>query len=405
MGNTPTVEYKAGQKVDARYNNNESVYYPATIIKVHEFGKYDVKFTDNGQIVTVFWDDIKATYSSPSAPSTSLSKIEFCGNKNMLSKAQAPSASSDSIKTFDYNIALNTHDSNDWHDVLKRVDFRLKNKQTVKLDIALSSQQDFDRQQMEKLEAMCACIGGETLPRDIQAPNHEQTVQYITEHILTAAKCHNSNKKANADEHKYEYLRQLKNIDIVSQNASTALQYEIVMDLDYDVLVATGDITRDAFKKQMIGELSHALRIHETLIEVEQVRKGSVVVVVTFSAVGFILFLFAAWGIRKLSFLVKKTWNTDCSGEDLQHLVVRDVVLVDWRQKEYNAVVVEKIENMNGSWIKVEYDGKPFMFKNVETLPLNSPRLHLKEPGCEYKASIYPDEGRKVSFHVEPITD
>merc|ERR1711879_166355 len=130
---------------------------------------------------------------------------------------------------------------------------------------------------------------------------------------------------------------------------------------------------------------------------------------------GAIFLFFAGWNQKKISFPIKKNvegmfggkfgdkFGDKVDGEMLLAVDPGDEVFVDWKDEQYVATVLEKKINAQNGWITVHYQGDPFMFVNTETLPLSSPRLHLKEPGSMYEACLYPDEGGNLAIDVSEV--
>merc|ERR1712228_110245 len=214
---------------------------------------------------------------------------------------------------------------------------------------------------------------------------------------------------ANGTNEDLKYVNRLKSIDIlpdIEQKTDVwskyGMRYKIAMDLNYNDMVAEND----KFKEEMVSELASILNVHSSLINIECAVKGSVIVTFGVCAIGFVLALFGYWSVQKLSYLIeKKIQRKGSFGEMLKGLTVGDEVLVDYNDKVYDAKVIQKFQTEMDAWVKIEYLDKPFMFQNTEKLVLSSPRLHIKEPGYQYQASLYPDEGGSISFEVIPISN
>merc|ERR1712013_279869 len=89
------------------------------------------------------------------------------------------------------------------------------------------------------------------------------------------------------------------------------------------------------------------------------------------------------------------------SGEMLPDMQAGEQVMVDYKGKQFDARIVQKVETLERSTVKIKYEDKPFWI-NTETLDLKSPRLHLKEPGSALKAAVYPGAEGEVVFDVRP---
>eukprot|EP00484_Ammonia_sp_Unknown_P023357 CAMPEP_0197050948 /NCGR_PEP_ID=MMETSP1384-20130603/25737_1 /TAXON_ID=29189 /ORGANISM="Ammonia sp." /LENGTH=440 /DNA_ID=CAMNT_0042483435 /DNA_START=14 /DNA_END=1336 /DNA_ORIENTATION=- len=435
MGNSPTVEYEVGMQVDARYDGNQTAYFPAKIIKKHEYGRYDVKFTDTAKIITVFWDDIKPSYHSTpqqtqhtNSPNPHHKRAEISSSLNE-SKLQQKLQENldngvyDAMPTKVFNISLTSpHNNNNndddhaakneraWNEFVRTFDFYLRRRRKIQLELETSSSAtSFDLTHLQKFEQLLFAMGGEPLCRDVILSKQEQAGQYIVERIQQTAT--DKNRKP---EHvqAVQYIDKLKHIQILpAQHASNdsddvfskyGLRYEISMDLDYDALVTESN--REQFRDEVTSEIASVLNVHPSLVRVDAMRKGSVIISVGICAVALVLIVFGAWSVCKLKYLVSKRRTKKLSeGEKLLNVCIGDQVVVDYEQKEYDAEVVEKYENAKGAWVKVAYIDKPFVFQNTEKIELSSPRLRLKEPGFQYEAVLCPREGGNVNFEILPI--
>merc|ERR1712013_680275 len=249
----------------------------------------------------------------------------------------------------------------------------------------------FDVSMLRKIERLLRVVGGEALGREMIDVERQKTKAHIVESISRCAEEKDS---------ELNYLHTLKSIDVLEnekENESEneiesvwsryGLRYRISMDLDFAETVTANAHFDSAMRK----ELSSVLGVDASLV-------------LSACAVSLTLILFQCkeWAREKMSFLIQRKGQNGKGGEELK-VGVGDEVTVDYDGKQYAATVRSLMENAQGRSLTVEYVGRPFFFRNTETLPRNSPRLHFAEPGGAYLATLYPDEGGQVSFQVMPV--
>ncbi len=296
---------------------------------------------------------------------------------------------------------LSAASDQEWDAAIKSLDRSLQNNERMTLRVSLcGDQQRMNMAKMRKMEKLLAAMGGESLCEMVLNYDGQKTADHIVDRLENAAE-----EKADG----LRFVDSLKSVDIVEGSsggdfwANYGTRCRLTMDLDFDETVTENG----TFKEEMAGEMASVLGVDASLIRIESTERGSVIVTVTLCAVGAVMLLFAGWSMEAVSFMVnRRKAAMGGTGEMLTEVVPGDEVLVDWKGQQYAAKVVERTLRVGTGWITVHYVGDPFTFRNTEKLPLNSPRVHLKEPGSTscYTASLYPDEGGNVSFEVIPLT-
>eukprot|EP01083_Nonionella_stella_P093110 260791_1 len=406
-----TYQHEVGTEVVARYNGNESQYYHCKIIKIHNHphaGCYDVQFTASGKIKTVFSDDIKPFYGS-SSESHSLAQKQI--NQINLDEFKR---NIQSTQTFD--ISLSDHHvhskKTQWNtNDMKRFNTSLQNNEMVKVKLSTQTHTasthkstSFNLNHLRAFEETVRSIGGDKFCDDIMSCHNEKATQYIINKIQ------NVNKKEEKTSDEYKYISNCKSIKPVKMKPSNewGLSYELTMDLNYNKYV----LRNTHFAKELTDEIASILEVHPSLISVESLRKGSVVATVRIIGCGLVLFLFGVWhGVKRIAFYIFSTQNKEREKGEVLHVNCGDAVQVEYGGTYYDAVVLQKHEDIkkNDSWIQVEYTNKPFLFGNTEKVRLDSGRVEIKQPGDDGQppcvlAALYPrDEQGNNSFEFIPI--
>jgi len=441
MGNSAAVSYPIGIRVDARYSGNDATFHPGKIVRVHSAtNQYDVKFLSTGEIRTVSWDDIKSnpygvplepipseprpitTTSSPSTQRRTYFDADFDWEglygidiDAVLDDIERLERELETISTVDLpmdgamKLNLSSASEHEWDAVIKSVDRSLRNNERMTLRVTLSDGTKSKRpstamslSKMKKMESLLTAIGGESLCESVLKYDGQQTAKRIVERIEGAA-------EQKADE--IRFVERLKSVEMVDGDGGSdggsdgdfwskyGMRCRLTMDLDFDEVAAENE----EFGEQMTAEIASILEVDASLIRIDSTERGSVIVTVTLCAIGAVAILFAA-SVEAFSFLVKRREYKKGGNGEILKVMPGDEVLVDWKGQQFAAKIVEKVERVKCAWITVHYIDDPFLFWNTEKLPLDSPRVHLKEPGSTYKASLYPDEGGNVSFEVVPLS-
>merc|ERR1719295_543355 len=256
-----------------------------------------------------------------------------------------------------------------------------------------------DLRKMRKMESLLTEIGGESLSKRVLKYDERKTRKRIIERIEKAA-------EEKCDETRF--VETLKSVEIVGDQKDDddfwtkyGIRCRLTLDLDFEETVTENE---ELFGEKMTAEIASILDVDASLIRIDSTEKGSVIVTVTLCAICAIFLFFAGWKKTKISFPIKKSVEEVVDGEMLLAVDPGDEVFVDWKDEQYTATVLEKKVNAQSGWITVHYQGDPFMFVNTETLPLSSPRLHLKEPGSVYEACLYPDEGGNLAIDVSEVS-
>ena len=360
MALQPGKRYNVGDRVCARYSGFGNGYNPGTIVRVHSTSnQYDVRFYA-GKTVTLFASEITEQLIS--------TKIDcFLSGQKKSTTILSDLHSSDTMTNRQYQNLISSHRQNQ--------KYKAPNPEEP---WNLRRFKEFERSNRSR------CL------RAFNA-NSEQTSKNIVDQIHCASNQKESNLRyIKSDTLKYvKPLQKTENINIEDQSQKKTddlfTEYgsrcTISMDLDFDKLVLGNDKFNDEFNE----ELASILDVDPTMIRIESVKKGSVIVTVAI-IVGVVAALSVGAVIAKCI--------SDCAAPPRNPrpppLIVQsrqgsfvvkrgDPVHVDYKNKRHEARVFGISGDIDrGDFVTVEYigDTKPYWFQKKETLPMDSRRLH-----------------------------
>lgn len=154
----------------------------------------------------------------------------------------------------------------------------------------------------------------------------------------------------------------------------------ISMDLDFDKLVLGNDNFNDEFNE----ELACILNVDPSMVRIESVQKGSVIVIFIVIGVGVVVLPAIAAAGALYQGRKSRTPRLEPLSVSPSPGVSIPVhnghrVFVNYKDKQYEARVFGTSNDIDrGQLVTVEYIGntKPFWFQKKETLELNDPRIN-----------------------------
>ena len=352
--------YNVGDRVCARYSGFGNGYNPGTIVRVHtKSNQYDVRFYA-GKTVTLFASEITEQLVS--------TKIDcFVSQKKKSTASHIDSISSDTMTNRQYQNLISSHRQNQkykapnpeepWN--LRRfIEFERSNRSRCLRAFNANS-----KQTSKRIVDQIHCASNQK----------ENDLRYIKSDNLNYVKLLEKAEESDT-------VPQKKTDDVFRKYGSRCT---ISMDLDFDKLVLGNDKFNDEFNE----ELASILDVDPTMIRIESVKKGSVIVTVAI-IVGVAAALSVGAVIAKCI--------SDCAAPPRnprpRPLIVQsrrgdfevkrgDPVHVDYKNKRYEARVAAIIQDDRGDFVTVKYTGdtKPYWFTKKETLPMDSRRLHYVE--------------------------
>jgi len=390
MENEKPLYLKNQNYVYARYKPTQN-YYLAKIIKTHDYDRYDVQFVADNVIQTVFKDEIRPDGNDPiltrkhnydidhkndhNNDSNSNSVIHHNHNandnnkrENNLTIDEIRNILNASDKELDKcKIVLDNKHIND--DMLKNMENNLNQKKKIEIEIpAISNNEKLDSSKVYNTIQILRNIGGSDEFIQELFKDYSNQANDIFINILTKA-----SEQDEKNEHSYiKKLLSVKKLEQYDDNNKLNSTYEIRYDHDYSSIV-----DHDAVKKNIHHELSNILRIDEKLIEIKEIKSGSVIVLVaiTFGAVALILGLLA---FGRYYWVNRKRNRSLIVGES-DDFTPGSTISVSYNNKIYSCKILQYIQNFHEiSQIKVEYVKHPFFFRNTEIIPCNSDRIKIE---------------------------
>ena len=442
MGNQPTASYHVGQLVVARFDAGKQ-YYAAKIVRKHSPFAYDVQFFHSGRIRTVQWDDIKPDMGSPRDHRLSTAgndnfeiksknnqldiwkKLESDNgsgivfdlkhNSSRVKHIRNKEKSSDTIeseKEKDENENENENKDPIENDFFTNFDQLLTKYKTIEIKLDnINEDQDKDNNEckdskddnnnnkhnkvggemVENFNNLIAKVGGKKI-RETLVHCYENKAQERMIKVFKQSKCSNVSK-----------LLELTINDEMSD--MNQLSFDLRMDLNYNSTMKTHlNINNKErrenemqFKNNIRKEISDTLKIDESLIVIDDIKAGSVIVTVIIVSGIVALVLAGLFVLKRLFFTSSKKQNInnkdieanndDCNNGETFWCKPGDEIRVKYSNKIHKAKVLEVRQKVGkDTTIKIEYMDKPFRFRNTEVLAMNSDRI---DGYCEPKNQIY----------------